>query len=103
MELWQTGGFGVLELASGIRTCFRETLAFQSSTATHLSSIEKFGTALEGVFLLASMVPLVLILNQPHAVLFICSQTKSFRLKTVNFRVEQSERHRDTEKKAAGL
>ncbi len=37
------------------------------------------------------------------AVLFICSQTKSFRLKTVNFRVEQPETHRDTEKKTAGL
>jgi hypothetical protein len=49
------------------------------------------------------MVPLVLILKRPHAVLFICSQTKSFRLKTVNFRMEQPEIHRDTEKKTAGL
>ena len=100
LELWQTGGFGVLDC---FRTCFRGTLAFQSSTATRLSSIEKFGTALEGVFLLASLVPLLLILKRPHAVLFICSQTKSFRLKTVNFRVEQPETHRDTEKKTAGL
>ena len=93
----KTGGFGVLELFPD---------PFQGnfgSKATRLSSIEKFGTALEGVFLLASMVPLVLILKRPHAVLFICSQTKSFRLKTVNFRVEQPETHRDTEKKTAGL
>ncbi len=96
-----------LNVASDIPSCFlilfRGTLAFQSSTATRLSSIEKFGTALEGGFLLGSMVPLVLILKRPHTVLFICSQTKSFRLKTVKFRVEQPETHRDTEKKTAGL
>jgi hypothetical protein len=46
-----------------------------------------------------SMVPLVLILKRPHAVLFICSQTKSFRLKIVKLCVEQPETHRDTEKK----
>ncbi len=54
-----------LNVASDIPSCslilFRGTLAFQSSTATRLSSIEKFGTALEGGFLLESMVPLVLI------------------------------------------
>ncbi len=45
-----------------------------------------------------SMVPLVLILKRPHAVLFICSQTKSFRLKIVKLCVEQPETHRDREK-----
>ena len=82
LELWQTGGFGVLE---------------------KFGRFEKFGTALEGGFLLASMVPPVLILERPHAVPFIRSQTKNFCLKTVKFRVEQPETHRDPEKKTAGL
>ena len=36
------------------------------------------------------------------AVAFIRPQTKSFRLRTVKFRVEEPETHRDPEKKTAG-
>ena len=57
LELWQTSGFGVLE---------------------KFWRFEKFGTALEGGFLLASMVPPVLILERPHAVTLIRSQTEKF-------------------------
>ena len=37
------------------------------------------------------------------AVAFLCSQTKSFSLKTLKFLMEEPETHRDTEKKTAGL
>ena len=91
-----------LNVASDIPSCslilFRGTIAFQSSTATHLSSMEKFGTALQGEFLLASIVLPILILDRPHALPFISSQTESFCLKTLKFYVEQPETHRATEK-----